>query len=153
MSMADEDIRDEVPPNAACICKRRDQGPATDPEGLQCKMPQVTLLSTVVAPAFVAGELTLVPVPPEALPEALALVGRNLCGHPVTDGVLRDAYPNLPAPERAFWDGTTLGLAVRPKSGVRGAQASGDTEVGLSDLEAVFVCWTPMKKEEPCQRD
>lgn len=99
------------------------------------------LLSTVVAPVFAAGDLHLTPV--AITPDLLARVRRNLCGHPVTDGVLRSIYPSLPAPERAFWDGTGVGLAVRPRGGVRGAQASGDTQVTLNDLEAVLVEWRP----------
>jgi len=123
--MLDEDLRDEI----------------ADGDGWSTP---ITLLSTVVAPAFVAGKLDLSLVP--NLREALASVTRNLCGHPVTDKVLREICPSLPAPERGFWDGSTLGLAIRPKGGVRGAQAGGDTECTLVDLEAVFVRWTPMAR-------
>ncbi len=104
---------------------------------------KITLLSTVVAPAFVAGTLSLEPVAPADLAGRLVEVDRNLCGHPVTDRVLREVYPRLPAAERAFWDGSTPGLAVRPRGGVRGAQANGDTQVSLADLEAGLVTWTP----------
>ncbi len=103
----------------------------------------ITLLSTVVAPAFAAGTLSLEPVAPVHLPGYLRQVDHNFCGHPVTDRVLRDICPSLPVPERAFWDGSTLGLAIRPKGGVRGAVSNGDTQVTLSDLEAVLVTWTP----------
>lgn len=103
----------------------------------------ITLLSTVVAPAFVAGRLELKPVNRDELPALLGRVTRNLCGHPVTDKVLRDVHPSLPAPEKAFWAGEGIGLAVRPKGGVRGAGQQGDVQVSLADLEAVLVTWRP----------
>jgi len=107
-------------------------------------MQGTTLLSTVVAPRFGTGTLYLLEIPAEKLPGYLAEVTRNLCGHPVTDGVLRAVCPSLPAPERAFWDGADPGLAVRPRGGVRGAQANGDTQVaGLEQVEAVLVTWVP----------
>lgn len=101
----------------------------------------LTLLSTVVAPAFAAGRLELEPV--NITPALLADVTRNLCGHPLTDAVLRAVYPDLPTQERAFWTGDTLGLAVRPRGGVRAATTEGDTQVTLADLEAVLVRWFP----------
>ena len=104
-----------------------------------------TLLSTVVAPTFgITGQLHLTPVSTKDLPALLGGVTRNLCGHPLTDAILRAACPWLPAQERAFWDGNTTGLAVRPRGGVRGAQAAGDTAVSCLDhLEAVLVRWVP----------
>lgn len=105
-------------------------------------MGNLTLLSTVVAPHFGSGTLRLIAVPTAELPQLLEGVTRNLCGHPVTDALLRAACPVLPPQERAFWDGSTTGLAVRPRGGVRGAQAAGDTAVaGLQLLEAVLVLW------------
>ena len=102
-----------------------------------------TLLSTVVAPSFSAGALVLTPVHADQLPGFLRGVTRNLCGHPVTVGVLRELCPTLPEAERGFWTGDTVGLAVRPKGGVRGASQQGDTLVTLSDIEAVLVEWKP----------
>jgi hypothetical protein len=100
------------------------------------------LLSTVVAPAFVAGQLTIVPV--EITSDLLTQVHRNLCGHPPTLAALAEVCPTLPAPERgAFWDGEGLAVAIRPRGGVRGAAQSGDTPVTLADLEAVMVSWRP----------
>ena len=99
------------------------------------------LLSTVVAPSFVSGSISLVRV--DITPELLAQVTRNLCGHPVTIGVLKDIYPGLPNQEKAFWNGEGEALAIRPKGGVRGASATGDTQVTLDDLEAVLVYWHP----------
>ena len=58
----------------------------------------ITLLSTVVAPAFSAGALVLTPVYADQLPGVVRGVTRNLCGHPVTVGVLRELCPTLPAP-------------------------------------------------------
>ena len=103
----------------------------------------ITLLSTVVAPAFSAGALVITPVYADQLPSFLRGVTRNLCGHPVTVGVLKELCPTLPESERGFWTGDTVGLAVRPKGGVRGASQQGDTLVTLSDLEAVLVEWKP----------
>ena len=103
----------------------------------------ITLLSTVVAPSFSAGALVLTPVHADQLPGFLRGVTRNLCGHPVTVGVLRELCPTLPESERGFWDGSTVGLAVRPRGGVRGAGQQGDTLVTLGDLEAVLVEWKP----------
>jgi hypothetical protein len=99
----------------------------------------ITLLSTVVAPSFEAGLLSVTPVEPAELPGLLPQVTRNLCGHPVTNGVLQEVYPDLPAPEKAFWTGDTVGLAARPKGGVRGASQEGDTKVTLDDLEFALV--------------
>jgi hypothetical protein len=111
----------------------------------------ITLLSTVVAPSFTDGTLILIPVKErEELKKALGNVGKNFCGHPVTDRVLRELCPTLPTPEKGFWDGTTTGLAIRPKGGVRGAQASGDTIVTLADLEAVLVIWEPEPEPRFC---
>lgn len=104
-------------------------------------MSDLTLVSTVVAPSFSAGRLELTPVSPDDLPAYLSNVTRNLCGHPVTDKVLRELCPSLPVPERAFWAGDGHALAVRPKGGVRAARAEGDTEVKLEDLEAVLFQW------------
>jgi hypothetical protein len=103
----------------------------------------ITLLSTVVAPAFSAGALVITPVYADQLPGFLRGVTRNLCGHPVTVGVLKELCPTLPEAERGFWDGSTVGLAVRPRGGVRGAGQTGDTLVTLGDLEAVLVEWKP----------
>jgi hypothetical protein len=107
----------------------------------QIQLEGVTLLSTVVAPAFAAGRLELSPV--EDLADALRSVTRNLCGHPLTDAALRSVCPDLPAPQKAYWTGAPLGLAVRPKGGVRAAHTTGDTAVTLDDLEAVWVAWIP----------
>lgn len=101
----------------------------------------ITLLSTVVAPSFSAGALVLTPVYADQLPGFLRGVTRNLCGHPVTVGVLRELCPTLPEAERGFWDGSTVGLAVRPRGGVRGAGATGDTAVTVEDLEAAIFWW------------
>jgi len=101
----------------------------------------MVLLSTVVAPAFAAGSLKLTPV--KITPELLAGVSRNLCGHPLTDAVLRELHPGLPEAERGFWDGSDIGLAIRPRGGVRGARVTGDTPVTLDSLEAVLVKWEP----------
>lgn len=101
----------------------------------------ITLLSTVVAPAFVAGTLTVKPVSQEELSALLGIVKENLCGHPITNRVLNEMYPDLPSPKRAFWDGKTLGLAVRPKGGVRASVAEGDTQVTIDDLEFALVQW------------
>jgi hypothetical protein len=105
----------------------------------------ITLLSTVVAPSFSAGALVLTPVYADQLPGFLRGVTRNLhtCWH--TEDVLRMHCPTLPKAERddGEWDGDTVGLAVRPKGGVRGASQQGDTLVTLGDLEAVLVEWKP----------
>ena len=105
-------------------------------------MCEVTLVSTVVAPVFSSGRLELEKLTTERLISLLPYVHRNLCGHPVTDKVLREMCPYLPVPERAFWDGYGPALAVRPKGGVRNARAEGDTEVTtINELEAVLFRW------------
>jgi len=101
----------------------------------------MVLLSTVVAPEFSSGALVIAPV--ELTPELLSRVTRNLCGHPATIAALRGLYPDLPEAERGYWDGIDIGLAVRPRGGVRGARQTGDTQVSLADLEAVLVEWYP----------
>lgn len=101
----------------------------------------ITLVSTVVAPKFETGRLELEAVDREYLLALLPRVTRNLCGHPMTDAVLRQECPTLPEPERAFWGGEGFALAVRPRGGVRGARQSGDTAVTLEDVEAVLFYW------------
>ncbi|RLC17907.1 MAG: hypothetical protein DRI57_09165 [Deltaproteobacteria bacterium] len=111
---------------------------------------KLTLLSTVVAPKFSGGMLALTPVKITA--DLLSQVSRNLCGHPVTSEVLQKIFPALPEQKKAFWDGSTRGLAIRPKGGVRASTQDGDTKVTLDDLEAVLVDWTPAipwKEEAP----
>ena len=104
----------------------------------------ITLLSTVVAPEFAAGSLVVKPVDVRnELSILLHQVDRNLCGHPVTNKVLRAICPALPESIKEFWDGSTEGLAVRPKGGVRNAAQEGDTQVTLDDLEAALVRWVP----------
>lgn len=104
-------------------------------------MHRITLVSTVVAPKFETGRIEIQAVDDAYLLQLLPLVTRNLCGHPVTDGVLRAVCPTLPTPERAFWEGDGHALAVRPKGGVRAASQEGDTEVTLNDLEAALFYW------------
>lgn len=102
---------------------------------------RITLVSTVVAPRFETGQLNIEAVDREYLLALLPKVDRNLCGHPVTDAVLRAECSTLPEPERAFWGGEGFALAVRPRGGVRAARQEGDTEVTLDDLEAVLFRW------------
>ena len=105
----------------------------------------ITLLSTVVAPSFEDGRLTITSLLREdTIIAALAAVTRNLNGHPLTDAALRAVCPSLPAPERAFWDGSTLALAVRPKGGVRAAASNGDTAVTIDDLEFAYVTYAKL---------
>ncbi len=101
----------------------------------------ITLVSTVVAPVFKSGMLELTEVDRNYLLVLLPRVTRNLCGHPITDSVLRALCPALPQPERAFWNGEGLALAVRPRGGVRAARQEGDTEVTIEDIEAVLFRW------------
>lgn len=106
-------------------------------------MSKITLVSTVVAPVFADGRLVMSAVTPSDLPALLSAVKDNYCGHPITDAVLRAIYPELPEPVRAFWNGEGIALAVRPKGGVRQAQAEGDTVVSINDIEAVLFVWEP----------
>lgn len=62
-------------------------------------------------------------------------------GHAATVDVLREIAPSLPEARRGFWDGTGRALAVRPRGGVRGASATGDTAVTVDDLEAAIFWW------------
>lgn len=64
-------------------------------------------------------------------------------GHAATVEVLCTLCSTLPEAKRGFWDGTGTALAVRPRGGVRGASATGDTAVTLDDLEAVLITWRP----------
>lgn len=105
-------------------------------------MSEVTLLSTAVVPRFEAGTLRVEPVDLADLPAILRRVTRNLCGHPATNDVLKTLCPTLPVPERGFWDGTGVAVAVRPRGGVRGGHQS-DVAVTVDDLEAAVVKWMP----------
>lgn len=98
-------------------------------------MEKLTLVSTVVAPSFDDAKIVVKSVSLEDVPDLLGQVGRNLCGHPLTSGILKEVFPELPEPVREFWDGTGRALAARPKGGVRSASQNGDTEVSLADLE------------------
>jgi len=103
---------------------------------------EIFLLSTVVAPAFVSGMIILTSLSKEELVGYLKEVkpGNNLCGHPVTNNLLKRMVPELPEPNRGFWKGSGIGIAVRPKHGVRGAAANGDTYINnISDLEWVMI--------------
>jgi hypothetical protein len=106
-------------------------------------MQKVTLVSTVVLPRFPgAGEsFRLEGFGPtrEQVQNLLQRVEVNYCGHPATVEALRSVAPDLPDPVKGFWDGKGIALAARPKGGVRGAAATGDTQVSFEDLEfAVF---------------
>ena len=112
--------------------------------------PKIYLLSTVVAPAFVSGKLLLTSISKEELIVYLKEVrpGNNLCGHPTTNNVLKKTVPDLPEPVRGFWNGNGLGIAVRPKNGVRGAASHGDTTIrSFSDLEWVMIKFQPLKQK------
>lgn len=98
-----------------------------------------TLLSTVVAPDFGGGIIEIKKLTKQQFLDLLPLVDRNLCGHPVTNAVLRAECPTLPDPEKAFWDGTGQALAARPMGGVRGASIQGDTQVTLDGLEFCLI--------------
>ena len=102
----------------------------------------ITLLSTVVAPAFSAGALVLTPIPVDRLPGFLRGVTRNLhtCWH--TEDVLRMHCPTLPRAERGDgeWNGDTVALVVRYKKDL--ARESW-LSVELDCLEAVLVEWKP----------
>lgn len=103
----------------------------------------LTLVSTVVAPAFVDGTLTVRQIDEFELFGLLKQVTDNLHGHAATVAVLRELHQGLPEARRGFWDGATWALAVRPRGGVRGAGATGDTAVTLTDLEYVLIKWQP----------
>ena len=100
-------------------------------------MTEFTLVSTIVAPAFTDCTISVKALTAEAFADLLPHVTKNMCGHPLTIAALTEAFPNLPPQERGFWDGRGVALAARPKGGVRGAVASGDTAVSLADLEFV----------------
>jgi hypothetical protein len=93
------------------------------------------LLSTVVAPSFKSARLEIRELTRDEFIARLGLVTTNLCGHPVTNRVLRDVCPTLPEPQKAFWQGDGVAIAARPRGGVRGASVTGDTPVSLDDLE------------------
>ncbi len=112
--------------------------------------PEIFLLSTVVAPAFVSGRLILTSISKQELVRYLKAVrpGFNLCGHPTTNNLLKKMIPGLPEPNRGFWNGDGIGIAVRPKNGVRGAATRGDTFINtISDMEWVMIKFQPKKSE------
>lgn len=103
---------------------------------------EIFLLSTVVAPAFVSGSLILIHLSKEELVGYLKEVkpGNNFCGHPATNNFLKKIIGELPEPTRGFWNGDGIGIAVRPKNGVRGAAAQGDTTINnFSDMEWIMI--------------
>lgn len=107
---------------------------------------ELYLLSTVVAPSFDDGALKWKRISQEELINYLRALkpGHNLCGHPITSNLLKELVPGLPEPERNFWNGDGMGIAVRPRNGVRGSSSNGDTHLAdLSDLEWVTVTFSP----------
>jgi len=105
-------------------------------------MKTITLTSTIVVPAFANGRLHVMRVDgADVLASLLDKVAVNLHGHPATVEVLRSLCADLPEAKRGFWDGTGRALAVRPRGGVRGAGAMGDTTVTVEDLEAAIFWW------------
>ena len=105
-------------------------------------MKTITLTSTIVVPAFANGHLHVMRVDgADVLASLLDKVAVNLHGHPATVEVLRSLCADLPEAKRGFWDGTGRALAVRPRGGVRGAGATGDTAVTVEDLEAAIFWW------------
>lgn len=106
-------------------------------------MSGVYLLSTVVSPTFGSGRLEITGLDLDTALECLSQVTDNLCGHPVTNAVLKDVVPELPEPKREFWRGDGIAYAARPKGGVRGAGQAGDTQVTLDDLEFCMIEYHP----------
>ena len=105
-------------------------------------MKTITLTSTIVVPAFADGRLHVMRVDgPDVLASLLDKVATNLHGHLATVDVLRSLCADLPEARRGFWDGTGRALAVRPRGGVRGASAAGDTAVTVEDPEAAIFWW------------
>lgn len=103
---------------------------------------EIYLLSTVVAPSFKSGLLEMETISQEELINCLRAVkpGHNLCGHPVTSNLLKKLVPGLPEPVRGFWSGNGMGIAIRPRNGIRAAACNGDTPLSdLSELEWVIV--------------
>jgi hypothetical protein len=99
------------------------------------------LLSTIVAPSFESAVIDVIALSKEEFLELLQQVTDNLCGHPVTNAMLRAEHPSLPEPEKRFWRGDGVAIAARPRGGVRGASVTGDTQVTLDDMEFARVVW------------
>lgn len=96
----------------------------------------ISLLSTIVAPAFTDCTIRVQALHRDEFLVLLAAAEQNYCGHPLTWAVLAPHTTDLPAAERGkFWDGTGIAIAARPKGGVRNATVNGDTQVTLADLE------------------
>jgi hypothetical protein len=103
----------------------------------------IYLLSTVVAPSFKSATIKVTELTRDEFLLALAGVNVNLCGHPATIQVLRQHFPTLPEPQKAFWQGDGIALAARPKGGVRGASVAGDTPVTIDELEFCKIEYIP----------
>jgi hypothetical protein len=105
----------------------------------------ITVVSTVVVPSFDNANVVIRRITSEKeLANLLSRASRNLCGHPATNAVLKSICPELPEPERGFWDGVGFAIAARPKGGVRGSKSEGkDVEVtSFDDLEACLFVYT-----------
>lgn len=102
-------------------------------------MKKINLLSTVVVPSFKDCFVLVKGLNVTEFLDLLKDASANYCGHPLTWQVLAPYVPNLAPAERGkFWDGEGIGIAARPKGGVRVATQNGDTEVTLDDLEFVY---------------
>jgi len=109
------------------------------------QLPELNLLSTVVAPDFETALCVKIKLSKEEAIDLLPDVVKSFCGHPVTDGVLRSLVPTLPVAEKGkFWNGEGVGLCARPRGGVRLSAQKGDTEVTLEDLEFCLILWVPV---------
>jgi len=121
-------------------------------------MNKINLVSTVLLASWDRpGSLVCTPLKSE---EFLSILNDadeviNFCGHPITTVKIREAGVTIPdqlmqldkdgevkinnftkKPQGAFWDGHGVAVAARPKAGVRGSAAAGDTNVSsLDELE------------------
>jgi hypothetical protein len=126
-------------------CSECDFGCCSEKHPFDECISKITLLSTVVAPVFETGTITMQKISTRMSAggkKYLDIVKKNFCGHPLTNDVLKSIRPDLPEPVSGFWDGEGWALAIRPKGGVRAAAQSGDTSVSLNDVEAVLFRWT-----------
>ena len=114
----------------------------------------INLTSTAVIPNWnKQGSLICTPLTSEKFSEIIKNSDKiyNFCGHPSTTELLKKSglsipdqllqyvdgkvklHPKFKTPMGAFWDGIGIGIAARPRGGIRSAATNGDTELSSLD--------------------
>jgi len=123
-------------------------------------MEKIIVSTVVLSDWSKTGRIVCKPLTAEEFAQEIKTADKiiNYCGHPATTDLLRESGLQIPPqklvyeadgvtpklnnfgkPQGAFWNGEGTAIAARPKAGVRGAAANGDTQVSsLDSLEFIM---------------